>query len=112
MNGGYRSTEGERTLAAACHMSILPTFFLGPLVIWLVKRDESPLIDKNGREALNFCIALSAYAFVCFLLAFAVGPLPFVPLFLFAAAVVVIATVRIHGGASYRYPFIFRLISK
>jgi uncharacterized Tic20 family protein len=27
---------------------------LGPLIIWLIKKDEMPFVDDQGKESLNF----------------------------------------------------------
>jgi len=112
-SAGYQPDSQERTLAAACHASMLLVGFIGPLAIWLAKRDTSPLIDKNGREALNFSIAMFAYSCVCFVLVFVlVGIFLLYALGFFAIVVVIIASIKIYSGESYRYPFIFRLIHK
>ncbi len=44
-----------------------PTFpghLLGPLIVWLVKRGDSPEIDAHGKEALNFKISMLIYSLV------------------------------------------------
>ena len=57
-----------RTWTALCHASALlgvlfhfPGHILGPLIVWLVKRGESPEIDAHGKEALNFQISILIY---------------------------------------------------
>lgn len=95
---------------------------LGPLVIWLLKRDESALLDHHGREAVNFQISL-----VVFLLALSVLGVvsialevlaAFVALMVATAAaviaalvVVIIAAVRANRGERFRYPLSIRWIS-
>ncbi|MBU1120234.1 DUF4870 domain-containing protein, partial [Patescibacteria group bacterium] len=51
-----------------CHLSSFVAFIgipfgnvLGPLIIWLVKKNEMPLVEVNGKEALNFQISMSIY---------------------------------------------------
>ena len=51
-----------------CHASALlgvflhfPGHLLGPLIVWLAKRDESPEIDAHGKESLNFQISMLIY---------------------------------------------------
>ena len=60
-----------RTWAALCHASALlgvflhfPGHLLGPLIVWLVKRGDSPEIDAHGKEALNFQISMLIYNLV------------------------------------------------
>src|SRR5689334_24643738 len=57
-----------RTWCALCHASALlgvflhfPGHLLGPLIVWLAKRDDSPEIDAHGKEALNFQISMLIY---------------------------------------------------
>lgn len=112
-------TTTERNWAVFCHLGgfalyVLP-FMLGnvlvPLVIWLMKRNESPYIDEHGREALNFQISMTIYATVAFALAFLlIGFLLLPPLAIFHFVLMVIASVRASQGELYRYPLTLRLI--
>jgi uncharacterized protein len=60
-----RRIRSERTWAMLCHLSalagcILPLGnILGPLAVWLLKKDESPFIDEHGKAALNFQVTVS-----------------------------------------------------
>jgi len=63
--------SGERTYAAFNHyiglLSLLDaTFFglIGSVVMWMIKRKESPFLDDHGREAVNFQLSLLLYMFV------------------------------------------------
>ena len=68
--------SNERTFAMLCHLSALIGFFIpfghiiGPLIIWLIKKDTSKLVDDQGRESLNFQISLTIYIFILTILAF------------------------------------------
>jgi uncharacterized Tic20 family protein len=62
------SLVSVRTWTALVHASALlgvflhfPGHVLAPLIVWLVKRDESPEIDAHGKEALNFQISMLIY---------------------------------------------------
>jgi len=50
--------QEDKTMAMLCHLLGILTAFLGPLIIWLVKKDQSPFVDDQGKEALNFQITL------------------------------------------------------
>ncbi len=101
-----------------CHLLgyavfLVPTFgnILGPLVLWLVKRKESPAVDFHGREAVNFQICMTIYFIIAALLcAVLIGfvLLPIVGLLWFICPI--LAALRAQDGLEYRYPFIFRLI--
>src|SRR5687767_8768963 len=65
------TTNDERTWAMLSHLSALLVFtaipfanILGPLVVWLVKREQFPLVEDQGKEALNFQISMTIYAIV------------------------------------------------
>lgn len=91
--------------------------FLGPLVIWLVKKETMPFVDDQGKEALNFNITLAIVFFVLFalgLLTLGIGFLIVLPvMFLVGIAAlvfIVIAAIKANEGVAYRYPFTLRLV--
>ena len=63
--------KDDRTWAMLCHLSALAGFIipfgsvLGPLIIWLIKKDEMPIVDVHGKKALNFQITMAIAYFVC-----------------------------------------------
>ena len=91
--------------------------FLGPLVIWLLKKDTMPFVDDQAKEALNFNITLAiAFAALWLLsvLTLGIGLLLTVPLYLIIAlawlVLTIIAAIKANDGVAYRYPFALRLI--
>jgi uncharacterized Tic20 family protein len=114
-----------RTWTVLCHASALAGFFvpaaghiLGPLLVWLLKRDESSEIDKHGKESLNFQISMFIYtaalSVVCFILIFVLIGFLLIPLLaiLYVADIVlvIIASLKASEGQFYRYPLTIRLI--
>jgi hypothetical protein len=85
---------------------------LGPLIVWLVKRGDSPEIDAHGKEALNFQISMLIYNVVagilCLLL---IGFALLAILHILNVVFVIIAALRASEGQMYRYPLTLRLIS-
>jgi hypothetical protein len=107
-----------RTWAALCHASALlgvlfhfPGHLLGPLLVWLVKRGDSPEIDAHGKEALNFQISMLIYNFVsavfCLVL---IGFVFLAVLWVLNAILVIIAAIHASDGKFYRYPMTIRFI--
>lgn len=117
--------EHERQWAMFAHLSALSGLFtgglgaiIGPLIIWLVKKDTMPFVDDQGKEALNFNITVAIamavligvgtilmivlIGFLFYLVAFALGVAWLV--------VVVLATIKANEGVRYRYPMTLRLI--
>jgi uncharacterized Tic20 family protein len=92
-------------------------FFIGPLVIWLMKKDTMPFVNDQAKEALNFAITVSI-AFVALLIltvmTLGIGALLTVPLMLIigvtALVFIVMAAIKANEGVAYRYPFALRLI--
>ena len=105
------STNDERMLAAAIYVVSFFTAFVGPLVIWLLKKDESPYIDYHGKEYFNFLISYGVYSIVSMLLMIVV--IGFVTIWIvgiLAFVFTIIAAIRAYEGKEYRIPLVFRLI--
>ncbi len=65
---GPPPSNRERVWATFCHLAALTPlprirlgFILGPLVVWLIKKDESPFVNRHGKAALNFQISMILY---------------------------------------------------
>lgn len=86
--------------------------FLGPLVVWLVKREEHPFIAMHAREALNFNLSVLIYGVVAFLLSLLLIGIPILIVLVIAWLVLtIVATVKAANGEEYRYPLTIRFIS-
>lgn len=110
-------TKDERMWGMISHLSALVAFIiplgsvLGPLVVWLVKREDSPFIDQNGKEALNFAISILIYMTVSgILMLVLIGILLVILVALFWLIFVIIAAIRANEGTVYRYPLTIRFI--
>lgn len=114
---GAPSAE-ERQWAMFTHLSalfgvVIPLgSVIGPLVMWLIKKDTMPFVNDQGKEALNFNITMVIAAIVCWILVFIlIGFLLFPILVIFWLVFVVIATIKANEGTTYRYPFALRLVN-
>jgi uncharacterized Tic20 family protein len=114
------STSSDvRTWCVLCHASaLLGLFFhflghiLGPLVVWLMKRDGSPEIDAYGKESLNFQLSMLIYDAVAVVLCvFLIGIPILIGLWVANTVLVIIASVKAGQGEFYRYPFTIRFIN-
>jgi uncharacterized Tic20 family protein len=112
-------TEEEKTLAMLCHLLGILTGFIGPLILWLVKKDTSRFIDFHGRESLNFQITLFIVMFTLGILAmvlmfaFFVGILVFpviIILSILALIAEILAAVAAQKGEWHRYPCCIRFL--
>ncbi|WP_315818231.1 DUF4870 domain-containing protein [Paraflavitalea speifideaquila] len=85
--------------------------FIAPLVIYLVKKDESKFVAEHAKESLNFQISLFIYGIICAILIFVIiGIFLIWALGIFATVLIIVATIRASEGKLYRYPFCIRLI--
>ena len=84
---------------------------LGPLIVWLVKKDQMPLVDEHGKESLNFQISMTIYSLVCIPLVFIViGIFLLIGLAIFAIIMIIRAALKANSGESWRYPLTIRFI--
>jgi uncharacterized Tic20 family protein len=111
-------TQDERTWGMLAHICAFALFLipmigcaLGPLIVWLIKRDQSEFVADQGKEALNFNISFLLAGVVCGALVFVlIGILLGVALFFYWLAMTIIAGIKASEGVRYRYPFTLRLI--
>lgn len=109
--GGLESNKDARTMAMLCHLLAIFTSFLGPLIIWLVKKDEYSYVDEQGKEALNFQITVVLASFVAGLLTFVcIGVVLLPAIWIVDIVFCIIAAVAVNKGEHYRYPLSLRLI--
>lgn len=105
------TTKDERTLAMLCHLLGILTGFVGPLVLWLIKKDESAFLNDQGKEALNFQITLLLAYFAAGALTIVLIGLLLIPvLFIGSFILMILAGLKANEGVLYRYPFTLRLI--
>jgi uncharacterized Tic20 family protein len=112
------SSRDVRTWNVLCHATALAGFFvpwaghiLGPLIVWLAKRNDSPEINEHGKESLNFQISMLIYnviaAVLCLvLIGFIILPI----LHILNLVLVIVASIQASERKFYRYPITIRLI--
>jgi uncharacterized Tic20 family protein len=111
----------ERTWAMIAHLSAFAYYLtgvghlVGPLIVWLAKRDGMPFVDDQAKEALNFQITVSliglAALVMCFTVIFAIVGIPIlIGLHLYQIVCMIIAAIKANDGVAFRYPLTLRLI--
>jgi len=115
----------QRQWALFAHLSALSAVvtgglgaIIGPLIIWLVKKDTMPFVDDQGKEALNFNITVGIVSIVLMFLGTLLVVILIGFLFYFLAFLVgiywlvmtIIAGIKANEGVAYRYPFTLRLV--
>lgn len=109
--------KDARLFGMLCHLIALIGFvgipvgnILGPLVIWLIKKDADPFIDDQGKESLNFQITMTIAAIVLGLVTICVFAVAGIAVVIFDIVMVIIASLKANEGITYRYPLTLRLI--
>lgn len=107
----------EKTWAVLCHVSTFAGHaipfgnILGPLIIWLMKRQEMPWVDEQGKEALNFQITISIFFVASFVLVFfLIGFLLLPVIFILDLVFVIMAIIKTSQGEHYKYPLSIKFI--
>jgi len=121
--------QQARNWAMGCHLAALTLFLgvpfgniFGPLLIWLLKRNEFELVNEQGKESLNFQISIMIYGLVGTVLVviftFTLVLIPvavllgigLVLLFGIDLVLVIIASVRVSNGESFQYPLTIQFL--
>lgn len=132
----YKRQHDERSWAMLCHIGVFLALVIpfghvvGPLVVWLVKKDQFPLVDDQGKESLNFQLTMTIF-FIILLIVFIVSLLAFIagdfdgdfPINIIVTGVslfvlgiinlvfIIIAAARSYKGEKYRYPLSIHFVS-
>lgn len=111
------TNNDERTFSILCHLSALSGLIIpfghiiGPLVFWLLKKDECPEVDRQGKAALNFQLSLTIYAIIAGLLVIIlVGFVLLGAIFLYGLIMTIVASVKSSNGERFEYPLSLQLI--
>lgn len=115
---GSEINKDARMWAMLCHLSGLAGYavpfgnIIAPLIIWLIKREEHPFIDHQGKEALNFQISFTVYILICVPLMFCLVGIPLaIGLGIAQIVLMIVAAVKSNNGEAYTYPLTFRLVN-
>ena len=107
-----RLAPGKCSATSALAGFIIPLGnLIGPLVVWLIKKNEIPSVDAHGKESLNFQISMLIYAIVsgvlCLIL---IGFLLLAAVIITNLVCVIIASVKASNGVAFRYPLTIRFL--
>jgi uncharacterized protein len=114
---GGAADQQVRNTAVAAHLSTFAGLIvpfgsvIGPLAVWLTRRDRDPFIDQASREALNFGITIAIYGLVALVASLMLVGIPVLMAGVFAWVVLAsLAAVKASQGRTYRYPLTMRLV--
>ena len=106
----YINSE-EQTFSMLCHLSALAGYIIpfgniiGPLIIWLMKKDQYPEVAQQGKEALNFQISLTIWVIVsAILIILIIGIFLLIALGILQLIMIIVASVKSNNGERFKYP--------
>jgi uncharacterized protein len=118
------AASDPRQWAMVAHLSALAGLvigfnFLGPLLVYLIKKDDDPFIEDQSKEALNFNLSVFLYlvvaGIVTFILTLIIIGLLLIPVIgagiIAWIVLVIVAATRANNGEAYRYPLTIRFVT-
>jgi uncharacterized protein len=104
-------SSDERTMAILCHVLSIFFWIFPALIIYLLKKEESPYVAEHAKEALNFQISITIFYIISFfLILILIGALLFAIIYFANIILCIIATVKANDNILYKYPFSIRLV--
>jgi len=112
------ANSDERNWAVLTHLASLAFLIgipfgniVGPLVVWLIKKDQFPMVNDGGKDALNFQITMAICAMACIPLMFIIiGFFLIFAVAVFDIIMVILAAVKASEGVRFKYPLTLQLI--
>ena len=104
---------GMFTHLAALAIFVLPAAgnIIGPLIIYLIKKDEYEFVNEQGKEVLNFQITWSIiFAISLVMLIFGIGVLMLIGFGIAWLILVIVGAVAASNGQYYQYPLTIRFL--
>jgi uncharacterized Tic20 family protein len=104
-------TSDEKTMALLSHILTIVAWFIAPLIIYLLRKDESTFVAEHAKESLNFQITMLVFYVISGILVLLLIGLLFIwILSIVNLILVVVATIKAGEGKLYKYPINFRII--
>lgn len=104
-------SSDERTMAILVHVLSIFFWIFPGLIVYLLKKDESPYVSEHAKEAMNFQISVTIYYIIGIILSLLIiGIFVLIAVGLMNLILCIIATIKASDNVLYRYPFTIRLI--
>lgn len=107
----------EKQWALICHLSGLCGYLIPfgnvivPIVIWSMKKDDMPMVDKHGKEVINFQLSITIWIIASAMLIILLVGIPMlIVLGLLQVILVIIGALKADSGQLYKYPLTIRFI--
>ncbi|MYL46784.1 DUF4870 domain-containing protein [Virgibacillus halodenitrificans] len=104
-------TEDDRLFSMLIYVLSFPFPVLGPLLIWLFKREESEFVDYHGKEYFNFLVSFTIYGIISgILVLILIGILMLIILGIIVFILTIVAAVKAYQGEKYRFPLTIHFV--
>lgn len=108
---GPEPDKDAKTMGMLCHLLAVVAPTLGPLLVWLIKKDQHPFIDDQGKQALNFQLTLLVLWVISSpLLCIFIGVILMGIVAIAHLVFSIIGALKANQGIAYRYPFAAQFI--
>ncbi|MBO1198287.1 DUF4870 domain-containing protein [Staphylococcus simiae] len=104
-------SQNEKNMAMLIWLLSIFTSFVGPLVIWLIKKEESEFVNQQGKNFLNYAISYSIYLIASLVLTIVL--IGYIPLFILSIAgfvYTIMAIVTVNKGQDFVVPLSIEII--
>jgi uncharacterized protein len=102
----------DKNIATITHLAGTVFSFIPAVIVWVLKKDDSPYLGDQAKEALNFQITIALAMFISSILIWLVIGIFLVAIvWIFNIILCIIAAIATSKGERYRYPFCLRLLS-
>ncbi|RDW15269.1 DUF4870 domain-containing protein [Oceanobacillus arenosus] len=102
----------ERTLTLLIYLLSFVSAIIGPLVIWLIKKDESDFINFHGKAYFNFFISYAIYGVIAWILVFVLIGIVLLPILgIMGFVFTILAALKSYNGEYYQIPLSIRFFS-
>lgn len=112
----YINSE-EQTFSMLCHLGALAGYIipfgnvLGPLIFWLIKKDQYAEVDRQGKDALNFQISMTLWVIAsAILILLVIGIFALIALGILNLILIIVASVKSNNGERFKYPLSIEFI--
>lgn len=108
----FSPSNDDRNIATVTHLGGTVFSFIPGLLVWALKKDDSPYIANQAKEALNFQITVLIAQFIAGILVMILVGFIFIGIiWLLNIVFCILAAISTSKGETYRYPFCLRLIN-
>ncbi|MDR2917434.1 MAG: DUF4870 domain-containing protein [Tannerella sp.] len=106
--GGWDLGIDEKSFVVLMHASQFLSSFIAPLIMWILFKDKSRMVDEAGKNILNFEMSFYIYSLVLCITCIGTVLVPFIAIA--AVIFIIIAIIKAVNGETWPYPLTIRFL--